>query len=473
MSDEEHTDEVEASTMAARIAELELELQLHRALVERSLQGLLIYNEGGIIFANSAMEAISGYSRQELLGMQPDAFLHPEDLGPIQGRIAARFAGEGGISRYELRVRRKDGSERWVAVATNLVDHEGSPAIVVALDDITDRLRSERALREAEARFRTVVQHVPDYLILVDRRGEILFVNRIHERFRRSEVIGASLADFLGGTERVEVERALADAFERGEVTSLELDAVLQDGAAATFESTVAPLRLADGTDAALIIAHDVTAQRQRRSEEQAIAAERGRIAREIHDGLAQDLTALGIRLGLCEMMAAEESVELRAELETLRGLIQRSVREVRRLIFALRPVELAQLGFSEAVRRLVEGFADHNHLAVDLDAPDGPALPRGLELVLFRVIQEALHNVARHARASRITVQLRLEEGGVVLRVLDDGEGLDLQGVQDAPRSGHLGLALMRERLDQLGGTLVVQSAPGQGTMLEVRLPA
>lgn len=225
---------------------------------------------------------------------------------------------------------------------------------------------------------------------------------------------------------------------------------------------------------AAIVIIEDITAEKAWRSEEEAIAEERRRIAREIHDGLAQDLVALRMRARLWHRLVDESPAQMHAELDILRDLLSHNIREVRRAIFALRPVALDELGFYPALRRFAADFAEQNQIHVDLQVSGTEVhLPAFLEAVLFRIIQEALHNVARHARASTVWVELNLEEAETVhLTVRDDGVGFDPAILEQAARSGHLGLKQMRERVAGLKGTFSLRSAPGQGTEIRISLP-
>jgi PAS domain S-box-containing protein len=437
--------------------------QAYRALVDRSLQGLMVYTEEGVVFANRAMTRITGYRTDELLGRQPDALLFPDGFDPAGGAES--------VSREEIPLRHKSGDRRRVEVVTDVIELEGRPAVMVALNDITERRAAEARLLESEARFRTVVENVPDYLALIDREGRFLYVNRVPETFAPEQVVGSRVVDHLPPAAREPFLHALTTALRHGRATHYEATVMRPDGTHVHYRNNVASIRQVGGGDAVLFISRDVTAELERRSEEQAIAGERRRIAREIHDGLAQDLAALAIRLGLC---AEKADPALRGDLDALRDLVRGKLRDVRRLIFALRSVELEEMGFFQAVQKFVDAFADHNRLVVELSVKgDAEHLPFALEPVLFRIIQEALHNVARHGEADRASVRLVLAAEAVELSVKDNGVGFDAGIVQEKAGNGHLGLVQIRERVERLRGTLEVRSRPGHGTALRVRFPA
>jgi len=207
-------------------------------------------------------------------------------------------------------------------------------------------------------------------------------------------------------------------------------------------------------------------------SEEVATQEERSRIAREIHDGVAQSLAFCAIRLDLVERQILTQPDRAVQEVRAASSLLREQIREVRRSIFALRPIDLERYGLLETVRRYVLDFGEQNSVRAQLTVDGEVSLAPGDEAVIFRILQESLNNVAKHARAASVDVTLR---GGarVSLTVQDDGQGFDPALVSGRVSSaGGLGLTQMRERIEARGGVYRVQSAVGQGTRVEVTLP-
>lgn len=152
--------------------------------------------------------------------------------------------------------------------------------------------------------------------------------------------------------------------------------------------------------------------------------------------------------------------------------LLREQIREVRRSIFALRPIDLERYGLLETVRRYVLDFGEQNNLRVHLNVSGDVHLSPGDEAVVFRILQESLNNVAKHARAQEVKVTLHGAEG-VTLRVQDDGAGFDPDSISGRVSSaGGLGLLQMRERIEARGGLYRVLSSPGHGTLVEAELP-
>ncbi len=201
---------------------------------------------------------------------------------------------------------------------------------------------------------------------------------------------------------------------------------------------------------------------------------ERGRISRELHDRLGQDLTALKLGLQILHKHgpftgAAQDTVT------NLDKLADGLMRDIHRLAWELRPSALDDLGLEMALQRYASEWSEASGIRIDFHTRglNAHRLPLEFETALYRVTQEALTNVLRHAKAKRVSVLLERRPGLASLIVEDDGEGFDLHAVLDAPATrGRLGLLGMQERVNVVGGTLDIESSPGQGTTIFVRLP-
>jgi signal transduction histidine kinase len=201
---------------------------------------------------------------------------------------------------------------------------------------------------------------------------------------------------------------------------------------------------------------------------------ERTRMAAELHDGPIQRLTALGY--GLDEARIAIELGDVRHGLDMLGGahqVVAGEIEELRRLMTSLRPPVLDERGLVLALRDLLDSFQRHTGIATELMGANEVRLLPDVETVLYRVVQEALNNVAKHAGASRVIVYLRVDEGQVETRISDDGIGFDAATTGELTSKGHYGLAGMRERVEMAGGSYRLISAPGYGTVVLARVPS
>jgi signal transduction histidine kinase len=201
---------------------------------------------------------------------------------------------------------------------------------------------------------------------------------------------------------------------------------------------------------------------------------ERRRIARELHDQLGQLLTALGLGLKAIEAATPDPS-PARPQLARLRELTNQISREVHQLAVDLRPTALDDLGLQAALASYAEAWSERSGVAVDFQStvPDAERLPGASETALYRVVQEALTNVLRHAKARRVSLVLQWSSDQAVVVVEDDGVRFDADSVTTPARDGRrLGLLGMRERVALVGGTLTIESSPGRGTTIIACVP-
>jgi signal transduction histidine kinase len=198
---------------------------------------------------------------------------------------------------------------------------------------------------------------------------------------------------------------------------------------------------------------------------------ERRRLSRELHDETAQVFSAVKIELGLLRDGAAPAVAK---RLDRALDLMDTGIRSIRAVTNDLRPSLLDDLGLVPALRSLGSEFSERTRIATDLTiSGEAPVLSKDAELALFRALQEALSNVARHAGASAVAIQLARESDAMVLSVQDNGRGVPPgTNPRDFERNGHMGLAGMRERIRALGGDIDLTSTPGGGVRLTVRVP-
>jgi two-component system sensor histidine kinase DegS len=200
--------------------------------------------------------------------------------------------------------------------------------------------------------------------------------------------------------------------------------------------------------------------------------AERARLAREIHDGPAQALANTVMRLQFVEQMVKQRPDDVEMELAKLRAAIQASLKDVRRFIFNLRPASLSESGLVPTLQYYTQDYSDQFNIGVEVNIPQNLVLSPSQELVVFRVIQEALQNIQKHAEAENAVVNVQQRSGGpLVVTIADNGKGFDSKTVRHG-RTGSAGLVSMRERAATVGGTLKVDSRPGTGTTITLTLP-
>ena len=233
------------------------------------------------------------------------------------------------------------------------------------------------------------------------------------------------------------------------------------------FDAEKARLLTAVSSQTALALRH---AQLQEQQREVAVAAERNRIARELHDAVSQTLFAANVLAGTLARSAERETPlsaqEVAAKAQVLERLNRGALAEMRLLMFELRPDALPRTPLAELLRHAVEALSCRGDIEVDARLADGDQLPPAVRVQLYRIAQEALSNVARHSGASQCQIEWTASgPGEASLSITDNGAGFDV----DAPRPGHFGLENMRSRAHEIGATLTIHSTPGQGSKVQV----
>ncbi|MFS2294950.1 MAG: GAF domain-containing sensor histidine kinase [Actinomadura sp.] len=205
------------------------------------------------------------------------------------------------------------------------------------------------------------------------------------------------------------------------------------------------------------------------RNRELTVVAERNRMARELHDAVAQKLFSLRLTARTAAALAERDPARAARELEEVERLAAGALNELRAVIFELRPADLAD-GLVPSLRKHVEVLDRAHEANVRITADEAVVLPEEHEAVAFRITQEALYNALRHAKARTVRVRLATEDGRAVLEVADDGSGFDASDASE-PQNG-LGLASMRERANSIGGELTIEARPGEGTTVRLEVP-
>jgi signal transduction histidine kinase len=200
---------------------------------------------------------------------------------------------------------------------------------------------------------------------------------------------------------------------------------------------------------------------------------ERKKISRELHDVIAQTLTSINVRLTALKKEAALNTKDLERNIARTQELVEHSVNIVHRFARELRPTVLDDLGLIPALHTFMKNFREQTGIRVSLTAPAAVnTVNSDKRTVLFRVAQEALTNIARHAQASRAEVTIQKLDGAICMRIKDNGKGFQEQRVLRAKKAKRLGLLGMRERLEMVGGNITIQSTPGKGTTIQTQIP-
>jgi PAS domain S-box-containing protein len=382
--------------------------------------------------------------------------------------------------RGRLNLRHRDGTAipaEFIAVAS--LDPQGQFAGANgSVRDMRERDRLERELTRSEERFRFLVQNSPDIVFSSDVEGRFTFLSAAIERmtgFTADELIGQHFSTIIE-SEELQVSGGRWEALVENPDQEVQATQVLKgrDGRLTPVDVRAVGIKV-DGRFAGIQGAtRDVSDQvrlqgeLRRQAGELAAGEERAHLARELHDSVTQALFSMSLVTRSVELLLGKDPDKAREQLTQLRELQREALAEMRALIFELRPGNLEQDGLVRALKTHSSALQGRLGLPIVVESDLEDRLPLAAEEVLYRIAQEALHNVVKHAAARQVRLEVRRHEsGGVRLRVEDDGKGFDPARVLD----GHLGLTGMRARADRIGARFACTSGPGQGTAIEVTL--
>jgi PAS domain S-box-containing protein len=329
--------------------------------------------------------------------------------------------------------------------------------------------------------YRAVFDVAPNGIVIVDEAGTIRDVNPAAERlfgYTRGEVLGTGVEKLVPEPSR-EIHRAEREGYTKAPRArpmgvGLELKGRRKDGTEVPVEISLSPMETGRGRFVIAIV-HDMTEQARLRAfgagALQAAEDERLRIARDLHDDTAQRLAALLVRLRVARGAKGERHEQF---LDDLHGEILDTADAVRRIARGLRPPSLDEAGLEAAIRTLARSVREAHGLRVEIETAPGMVETRLLpdaELALYRIVQEALSNVVRHAGATKARIVLERSGERMVVTVEDDGRGFEPQEQADSGGRG-LGLVGMAERARFLGGRVGIESRVGRGTRVIVEVP-
>ena len=362
--------------------------------------------------------------------------------------------------------------ERWVGAFIYPVKDEAGEVreVVLVHEDVTERKRAEETLRESEERYRAVVEQAGEGIFMFDPQTKrILEANPAFRGmlgYDPEEVRGVTLYDLVP-QDKGGVDRNVARAMEQGHLLVGERRYRRKDGSEVDVEVSGGTISYG-GRAVICSVVRDIT---ERKRAEEAMReiqeAERTRMARDLHDGVLQDLSYTAAAMGV--MMLQAEGTKLEGRLQGTIDAVRRAAQGLREAVYDLRLEGEAGRPFPELVRSLVgEGRVMAPGCDIRLDVEDGfPSGPMGdAGVELSRVIREALNNARRHSRAGRVSVVLRTEGEELVAEVSDDGRGFGPEAVPGVGRGS------MRERAAAVGGELKIESEPGRGTTVRLRAP-
>lgn len=476
---------------AELVSQAEFQQTLLNAMYDVGMQ-LMVIENGKIIHIGNRKNLLKlGLTEDELDGqLSLMDIVHPDERARVMDYHRRRLAGETVPTTYELGLVTRDGQRREYETSVAVVPGTDPERVVSIGREITEQVRLREALAAHEREFRTLAENSPDSIIRYDSHCRRTYVNRAYEiatNSRREDIIGKTpLEDWrLAAPNADEYTATLRRVMATRKVERLEVQMLDGGGSPHYFSMQFVPEYDEQGqVNGVLSFAPDITELKEyqreletSRSQLRALAIrgekmredERKRIARELHDDLGQRLTALKLDLARMQLRFCSDNPQLQQQIEEMERDLGSTIQIVRDVATQLRPSAL-EMGIVSALEWLILEFRRHSNIQCRLRIPKHKIILNDSQAtVMFRIVQESLTNIMRHAKASEVEIILASDIHHHRLEIHDDGVGFDAYIVN---KSNSFGLIGIEERALSLGGTLCIDTAPNQGVRLSIRIP-
>ncbi len=479
-----------ARQIGASVAQAQVETALHQS--QQNLQALfdslqdmvfVLDASGRLLHTNPMVGKRLGYSAAELANMKVGDLHQPQRYQEVLDVFSQIIAGQ--TSLCEVPLLTKEGVQIPVETLVTLGKWAGLDAVFGVSRDLTEHHRARQALHESESRFRAIFESAAIALVLSNLEGIILEVNGALTEmlgYTPGEIIGKCHANFTLPDDVDSVTSIMKELIDGKHSRVLfEMRFLHKDGNIVWSRLHTSLLRDVNGVPCYIIcILENITAQKKAaeaiQKEQQLLRRiidihehDRQLTAYEIHDGIAQQITASLFQLEAFRRQRATDTNAAEKSLEIASRLISQSVDDTRRLISGLRPLILDEYGIIEAIKYLVCEYGKNSGIAIAFqhDVHFQRLVPP-LESAIFRIIQEAISNACRYSQSTDVSVELVERDGRLQIKIADQGVGFDPNAIEEKS----FGLQSIRERARLLGGHAEIQSAPGSGTCITVELP-
>jgi PAS domain S-box-containing protein len=444
----------------------------YRELLDALQEGIwVIDREAQTTFVNPRMAEMLGYTVEEMVGRHLFSFMDEDGIETGKRNLARRH--DGIREQHDFEFVRKDGSRLYASMATSpIYDDDGNYAGAIAgVQDVTDRVKATARLRESEERYRELVEQVSDVIYALDTDGTLMYVNPAIEGllgYEPEQVIGQPFSKFILPADLGRISENFQQLASGRLLGPNEYRVVAASGEVRWIRISSQPIVDGDQVTGMRGVLTDIServfAGEQR--EEAAAAAERERLARDLHDAVTQSLFSVSAIAEALPVVWERDRAAARRGLEELRQLTQGALAEMRTLLLELRPSALTEQRLDLLLHQLTEAMAGRTRVPVTIQATGDCALPpEEVRIAFYRIAQEALNNTTKHARATAVRVELDCRPEYARLHISDDGRGFDPDHIQP----GHLGMDIMCERAQAIGAAFWVESQPDQGTHVQV----
>ena len=461
----------------------------YRDLVENISEVYFVCDSDGLIeYSSPNFFAETGYLPEEIIGKSFLNLILPHDRPRVLKFYRDR-ANDGTVdTTCEFRGRTKGGSTTWVEQSTRIIrDSQGNvKEYRNVVRDVSERIRARDELASREKRFRALIEESSDVVALIDREGTLTYVSPSVARilgYMPDELIGLNALALIHPLDLDFTKQVFEDLLqEPSKIVTAEIRYKEKKGSWRWIEGLGKNLLEEPAVNAVVVNFRDITDRKV--ADEMlrelpiriinAQESERRRVSRDLHDSVNQILSSVKFRMESVEERTKRKDKALRDVVASAKDSLERAMHEVRRISQNLRPSELDDLGVIPAVRSMCEEFKEVTKIDVDLKFSRFPKkLSPEIEVTMYRIIQEALSNVAKHSDATKLVIRCEREQSRLTLKIKDNGKGFDEQNLTShSPKNSGMGLLNMKERAAFVGGTVSVHSSPRGGMEINVQLP-
>lgn len=454
----------------------------YRNLIEQASDPIIVYDKSGkIITCNMVACKLSGYTKEEFLELQLIDFFYKEDLKAFPFQFDSIIEGNTTITERSLKC--KDGSSIEIEVNSRLMP-DGSTMVVVR--DLTERKKAESEKQSLLLRNQQTISTMLDGFVLADSSGKIIEVNMAYSNmigYTKEELLLMNMKELEAVYVKEEFEKMIQEMIEK-KSTQFETVHRRKDNVLIDIEVSISIMQFG-GQPLVAAFLRDIT--ERKKNQEQIIVynkqlrdlashllsireEERRRIGREIHDDLGQQLTAIKMDVAWIDKKIPEEADVLKSKLKNIIGLLDGSNLSVRRILNELKPSILDEYGLLDAMEWHANQFTESTAIKVQVQSSDDQIkLNEETITCIFRLFQEALTNVARHSKASKVVATVELMKDEIVVSIEDDGIGFEVTKVQS---KGSFGILGMKERVRAVNGIIEINSEINNGTSIVIKIP-
>jgi len=465
----------------------------YKTLVESAPDAIAIHIDGKLVFVNSAaVKLLQAKNKEQLIGMNINKIVHPEILEEVKSRVISILKGEKHFYTIEEKYVTIKGKDIDVEVTATRINFENQKALQVIIRDVSERKRAQEQIVKERNMAEKYLESADIMMLVLDKNGKITMINSKGAKilgYSKKYIIGKNWFDYFIPDEEVKNVKRFFKKAVSGELISLEYyqnrvkcryNKIRTVGWYNNFikdENGLVKEVISSGEDITETIALQkeletshaelkrLTAYLQKIREE-----ERSNLARELHDDLGQSLTALKLDISQISKNIDPEQVKLNKKVQSAYTLVSDTIKTVQKITSELRPGMIDDLGLVSTLEWYVDEYKERTNIKINLNVKINESdIPDEHKISIYRIIQEALTNVARHSNATRVSIKFEKQGKDIIIVIKDSGRGITEEQINKLDSFGMMG---MKERTVIAGGQFKISGEKNKGTKISVSLP-